>query len=131
MQSMSEMSVLERLRFLTMKAEQALERTANIMDYRQFMITPEGMDLFDATTLRLQVVGEMLKQVDDLTDKKILIPNYPEIPWRSIFGLRNLISQEYCKVDPEEIYSVVKDDLPTLINVLHRVIADYETGVYD
>ena len=48
----SEMSVLERMEFLTMKAEQAVERTANITDYRQFLASPDAMDLFDATVLR-------------------------------------------------------------------------------
>lgn len=63
MRSMSEMGVLDRLRFLTMKAEQAVERTNEITEYNQFLVTPEAMDLFDATTLRIQIVGEMLKQI--------------------------------------------------------------------
>ena len=57
--------------------------------------------------------------------------HYPEIPWRSIFGLRNFISHEYCLVDPEEIYNVVKDDLPRLIAVLHRMAGDCESGSLD
>lgn len=124
------MSVLDRFRFLTMKAEQTVERTANITDYRQFLTSPDAMDLFDATTLRLQVVGEMLKQIDEMTDGKLLVPFYPEIPWRSIFGLRNFISHEYCMVDAEEICNVVKDDLPQLISVLHRIISNFEAGVH-
>lgn len=42
-----------------MKAEQAVERTAGITDYHQFLSSPGAMDLFDATILRVQVVGEM------------------------------------------------------------------------
>lgn len=57
----SEMSVLERLEFLTMKAEQAVERTSGITEYRQFLTSPDAMDVFDATVLRVQVVGEMLE----------------------------------------------------------------------
>jgi len=42
-----------------MKAEQAVKRTEDIKEFRQFLVSPEAMDLFDATTLRIQVVGEM------------------------------------------------------------------------
>ncbi|WP_455609089.1 hypothetical protein [Bacteroides rodentium] len=59
MRSMFDMGLLERLRFLTMKAEQAVKRTEDIKEFRQFLVSPEAMDLFDATTLRIQVVGEM------------------------------------------------------------------------
>lgn len=61
MQSISDMGLLEHLWFLTMKAEQAVERTEDIKEFHQFLVFPEAMDLFDATTLRIQVVGEMLK----------------------------------------------------------------------
>lgn len=130
MRSMSDMGLLERLRFLTMKAEQAVNRTKDIKEFRQFLVSPEAMDLFDATTLRIQVVGEMLKQIDDMTGGRILCPCYPEIPWRSVFGMRNFISHEYCMVDPEEIFNVVKEDLPYLIETLHRIIADFEAGIH-
>lgn len=128
---MSEMSVLERMEFLTMKAEQTLERTAHITEYRQFLVSPEAMDLFDATVLRVQVVGEMLKQIDDRTERKLLRPNYPEIPWRSVFGMRNFISHEYAMVNPEKVYYTVKQDLPQLIAVLRRIITDLRSGRYD
>ena len=128
MRSMSEMSVLDRLRFLTMKAEQTVNRTEHITDYHQFLVSPDAMDLFDATTLRVQVVGEMLKQIDDMTGGKLLRPLYPEIPWRSVFGMRNFISHEYSVVDPENIFYTVKDDFPELIKVLHRIITDYEAN---
>ena len=131
MRSMSEMNLLERLRFLTSKAEQIADRTVSMTDYREFLISPESMDRLDATILRLQVIGEMLKQIDDKTQGRLLIPHYPEIPWRSIFGLRNFISHEYCMVNPEEIFNVVKEDLPLLITVLHRLIADCESGIYN
>jgi len=126
----SEMSVLERMEFLTMKAEQAVE-TANITDYRQFLASPDAMDLFDATVLRVQVVGEMLKQIDDKTERKLLRPNYPEIPWKSVFGMRNFISHEYSMVNPEKIFYTVKQDFPQLILVLHRIIDDLRSGRYD
>ena len=118
------MSLLERFEFVVAKAEQAVERTAHITNYHQFLLSPDAMDLFDASVLRLQVIGEMLKQIDEKTERKFLRTYYPEIPWKSVFGLRNIISHEYSVVDPEKIFYTLKDDLPLLIKTLHRIIAD-------
>lgn len=125
------MSILEQMEFLTMKAEQTVNRTAHITDYRQFLISPDAMDLFDATVLRIQVVGEMLKQIDNRTERKFLRVNYPDIPWKSVFGMRNFISHEYNMVNPEKIFYTVKQDLPALIPVLHRIIADLRNKIVE
>ena len=66
MQSISDMDLLDHLWFLMMKAEQAVERTEDIKEFHQFLVSLEAMDLFDATALRIQVLGEMLKQIDDM-----------------------------------------------------------------
>lgn len=72
MRSMSEMSILQRLEFIKEKGRQAVDRTAKIADYNDFLCSPDNMDLFDATVLRIQVVGEMLKQIDEMTEGKLL-----------------------------------------------------------
>ena len=41
--------------------------------------TPEGVDLFDATCVRIQTIGETLKQIDTETKEKLLV-YYPGIP---------------------------------------------------
>lgn len=130
MRSMSEMSILQRLEFLTEKARQAVDRTSHITSYHEFLSSPEGMDIFDATVLRIQVTGEMLKQIEDLTQGQLLTPHYPQIPWRAVFGLRNVISHEYAMVDPEEFFRILKTDLPKLLSVLHDIIADFRAGRY-
>lgn len=131
MRSMSEMSILQRLEFLTMKARQAVDRSSHITSHHDFLCSPDNMDLFDATVLRIQVVGEMLKQIDDLTNGELLTPYYPQIPWRAVFGMRNVISHEYAMVDPDKIYNTLKTDLPQLLSVLDNIIADFRSGKHD
>lgn len=131
MRSMSEMSILQRLEFLTMKARQAVDRTSHITSHHDFLCSPDNMDLFDATVLRIQVVGEILKQIDDLTNRELLTPYYPQIPWHAVFGMRNVISHEYAMVDPDKIYNTLKTDLPQLLSVLDNIIADFRSGKYD
>lgn len=77
MRSMSKMSILQRLEFLTMKARQAVDRTSHITSHHDFLCSPDNMDLFDATVLRVQVTGEMLKQIEDITQGQLLTPYYP------------------------------------------------------
>lgn len=88
------------------------------------------MDLFDATTMRLQIVGELLKQIDVATSGKLL-KLYPGIPWKSVFGLRNIISHEYASVDPVEIINILKLYLPLLLTVLYRIMEDLDAGKHD
>ena len=40
MRSMSEMSILQRLEFLTEKAKQAVDRTSHITNHHEFLNTP-------------------------------------------------------------------------------------------
>ncbi|KKB60506.1 DUF86 domain-containing protein [Parabacteroides gordonii] len=131
MRSMSEMSILQRLEFLTMKARQAVDRTSHITSHHDFLCSPDNMDLFDATVLRVQVTGEMLKQIEDITQGQLLTPYYPQIPWRAIFGLRNVISHEYAMVDPEEFFRILKTDLPELLIVLDNIITDFRAGRFN
>lgn len=95
-----------------------------------FLCSPSGMDLFDATMMRLQIVGELLKQIDVATSGNLL-KHYPEIPWHSVFGLRNFISHEYAAVDPIEIINILKHHLPTLLVVLRRIMEDLNVGKLD
>ncbi len=127
MQSMYDKGIPGRFRYVLSKAKQTIDDCQHLENYNQFLSSPGGMLLFDATIMRIQVIGEMLKQIDDVTHGSVLC-NYPEIPWRSVFGMRNFISHEYCMVDPEKIFYTIKDDLPPLIEVLERIILDIESG---
>ena len=49
------------------------------LDCDDLLRTPEGVDLFDATCMRIQTIGEALKQIDTETKEKLLV-YYPGIP---------------------------------------------------
>ena len=66
-----------------------------------------------------------------MTTSGNLLRHYPEIPWRSVFGLRNFISHEYAAVDPLEIINILKHHLPPLLVVLHRIMEDLNAGKHD
>jgi uncharacterized protein with HEPN domain len=89
---------------------------------------PEGKELFlqdpvlkDATLLmRLQAAGEQLARVRDSFPEEY--ENYHTDACAKLIGLRNIISHGYTQVDMDRVWQIVSDDLPPLINELHKIV---------
>ena len=54
--------ITDKLLFVIQRFELALKRTSDVADCDDLLRTPEGVDLFDATCMRIQTIGETLKQ---------------------------------------------------------------------
>jgi uncharacterized protein with HEPN domain len=111
------------LSFVEERIKQTIERCGRLHSATDFFLSPNNMDLFDATCMRLQTIGEAIRSIDNLT-KGVLFAKYPIIPWRSIIGLRNIISHEYLSIDSEEIFRIVKIHLPSLLNAVQVILKD-------
>lgn len=123
--------MLDMLGFVKHQIEFIEESTKDVSDVNDLLVTMTGMVLYNSTLMCLQTIGETLKNVDNFTDRKFLPVFYPEVQWKSIVGLRNVISHEYLDTDHEEIFNIVKDDLPGLLPVLETIISDVEAGKHD
>jgi uncharacterized protein with HEPN domain len=57
----------------------------------------------------------------------------PSIPWRQTEPLGNFLRHEYRDVDPDVLWRIVKDDLPTLEAAVERMLVelDREEGSHD
>ena len=132
MQSISNADILDMLLFVEERINTTIERCGSVISVNDFLASPDKMDIFDATCMRLQTIGETVKNIDNLTNHELLI-NYAGTPWRSIIGLRNIISHEYLSIDPEEIFKIVKVHLPGLLLQFSRsgmiLLLVYETFV--
>ena len=69
----------------------------------------------------LIAIGEGVKGVDKLTEKKLL-SHYPEMDWKGVMGMRDIIAHHYFDLDAEIVYDVIKNDLPKLKDVLQQII---------
>lgn len=81
------------------------------------------MTLLDANLMRIQFIGETASAIDKKTDK-LLLANYPEIPWKQIFGMRNYISHQYADIDPDMVLVVVRKHLNPLKVTVQRIIQE-------
>ena len=53
--------ITDKLLFVIQRFELALKRTSDVADCDDLLRTPEGVDLFDATCMRIQTIGEANK----------------------------------------------------------------------
>ncbi len=61
----------------------------------------------DAVIRRLEIIGEAVKNLPEELRLK-----YPNVPWRQIAGLRNVLTHGYFGVNVERVWLVVEKDLP-------------------
>lgn len=52
------------------------------------------MERLESTCMLLIAIGEGVKGVDKLTDKKLL-SFYPEMDWKGVMGMRDIIAHHY------------------------------------
>jgi uncharacterized protein with HEPN domain len=71
----------------------------------------------DAVIRQLEIVGEATKHLT--TD---LRARHPEIPWRRIAGLRDVLIHDYLGVDLEAVWSITQRDLPTLREQIEAIL---------
>jgi uncharacterized protein with HEPN domain len=88
-------------------------RFSAIKTVSDFTDTPEGSEKLDAICMTLSAIGESIKNVDKITNKQILNA-FPDVDWKGIKGLRDIISHHYFDIDAEQIFWVCKNQLEPL-----------------
>jgi uncharacterized protein with HEPN domain len=49
---------------------------------------------------------------------------HPEIPWKEIIGMRNILAHQYDKVDSDVVWDAVSQDIPELLAFLQPLLPD-------
>ena len=123
MRSISEEEIKDLLHFAKQQADFILKSTADVRSKQDFLLSMSGMVLFNSTCMCLQSIGEAIRQVDNKTEGK-LFSKYPEIPWKQIIGMRNILSHEYLSIDPDLIFDIISQEIEPLKETLGRVLAE-------
>ena len=73
----------------------------------------------DAVMRRLEIIGEAAKKVPEGFRSK-----YPEIPWKLIAGMRDVLIHGYFDVNLERVWVIVEKDLPDLKRKISRILKE-------
>lgn len=123
---MSEQALLqERLQMILDALERIPRRFAKIKTPDDFVNSQSGIDLMDSICMVLIATGEEFKKIDRETEGQ-LFASYPQITWRGAIGLRDVLAHGYFQIDPEQLYTICKENIPPLIDTVRRMIEDLE-----
>jgi uncharacterized protein with HEPN domain len=121
------MVILDSLREILKAMERIPERFESISAPTDFRADKKGLEHLDSICMVLLAVGEAFKQIDQKTEGKFL-SLYPQVPWREVMGVRNVLAHGYFDLDADQIYAICKDDLPDLRAAVRAMITDLESS---
>ena len=123
-----ELMVLSTLEDIIYSIKLIKRRFKDIKCSDDFLINDEGLDKLDSISMRLVAIGEGFKNIDKLTNKKLL-NRYKTIDWRGVKGVRDILSHHYFQLDAETIYDICNDYIDELLSVSLKMSDDVKDGV--
>jgi uncharacterized protein with HEPN domain len=71
----------------------------------------------DAILRRITIIGEATKRLSsDFREQ------HPAILWKQIAGMRDILTHNYNEVDLDEVWTVINENLPQLLNYIEPLI---------
>ena len=67
------------------------------------------------------VIGEAAKRLSPEFRNR-----HPQIPWKEIAGMRDILAHQYDRVDLKTIWDVIHDDIPELLAFIEPLLQDSE-----
>jgi uncharacterized protein with HEPN domain len=73
----------------------------------------------DAIIRNVEIIGEAISNIDDALKSK-----YPDVPWAEAKGMRNVLIHEYFRIDYDEVWNTLQEDIPALRFKIERILKD-------
>jgi uncharacterized protein with HEPN domain len=73
--------------------------------------------LLSAASRNLEIIGEASHKIGDEFRAA-----HPEIPWREMTGLRNVLIHNYDGADPDMVWAITETDVPALLDAVSRLL---------
>jgi uncharacterized protein with HEPN domain len=118
--------LVEKLQTLLEALERIPRRFADIDSPADFTSSDDGIDRMDAICMILIAAGEEIKNIDSKTEGKLL-SRYPDIKWRGVMGVRDVLAHGYFQVNAEQLFAICQKDIPVLIKTVKSMIEDIQT----
>jgi uncharacterized protein with HEPN domain len=97
-----------------LEAGRLIVRFIQEVDYEKFI---NDRLLQSAVERQLEIIGEAARRITAEFQQA-----HPEIPWKSLIGLRNILIHEYGEVRQDRIWLILKDHLPPLVKQLEKLL---------
>lgn len=91
-----------------------IERYIDGVTQEEFLKSEEKQDL---VSRRLEIIGEAVKQIPE--EFKL---SHPEIPWRDIGDMRNVLIHVYFDIDYTIVWKTATELIPQLKQQIHDLI---------
>jgi len=115
----------EKLETLLEALERIPRRFEAINSPADFTSTDAGIDRMDAICMILIAAGEEIKNIDSKTEGKLL-SRYPDIKWRGVMGVRDVLAHGYFQVNADQLFTICQNDIPALIRTVKCMIEDVQ-----
>lgn len=115
--------IIEILSQVDQAIEVVRQRFSVIKSADAFLTTPEGLEKLDSICMKLIAIGESVKNIDKHTNFNLL-SGYPDIDWKGVKGVRDIISHHYFDLDAEEIFEICDTHIPPLHSTVKRMLTD-------
>ena len=86
------------------------------LDYESFS---QNNMVIDAVVRNLEIIGEAIKNIPDN-----IIDKYPDIPWKRMIGLRNIVIHAYFGIDLENIWKIITENIPEVKPRIVEILDD-------
>ena len=110
------------------RVEDYLEHIAEAIDRATLYLAPLGtLDALlqdkktqDAIVRNIEIIGEATRQIQQMAPD--YFAQHPDIPWKQMRAMRNVVIHEYFFVDWQIVWDAVKTDLPPLRKQLQSLL---------
>ena len=95
----------------------------------EFVIGMDISDFYDdlktqsAVIRQLEIIGEATKRLSPELRK-----TYPDIPWRRMAGMRDILIHAYDHVDAGAVWNAIQKSLPDVAVKTRAILASWEIG---
>ena len=94
-------------------AEKVLRYTQGV-DLARFV---DDEKTFDAVVRNLEIIGEAAKHIPAEVQAR-----YPDVEWRSIAGLRDIVAHEYFGIDEDILWDIIMHQVPALLTQVRQIL---------
>ena len=115
--------VLNLLENMIDATNKILYRNRNINSWEDYLADDNSLMLLDSLCMQLIAIGEGVKKIDKITNKS-LFKSYPQIPWREVAAMRDILSHHYFDLNAEIVFEVTATQIENLQKVLKDIKND-------